>query len=103
MTENVFFFESNGNLKTIETDTGQISEIKLPETYIAGSFGVSNDEKMIAYVIIENNREKIWIQFLETGETRAVSNNEFSNWSPVFFPDNQRIAYSSNQNGNFQI
>ena len=97
------FFETSGKLRTIELDSGQISEIKLPEVEISGSFSVSKDEKMIAYIVIENTKEQIWIQSLETGEARAISKNNHHNWSPVFFPDNQRIAYSSNQNGNFQI
>ncbi len=97
------FLESSGILSVIELSSGKTYQISLPEVEIAGSFGISADEQIISYVVINNSKEEIWIQFLQTGEARAVSKTAQSNWSPVFFPDNQRIAYSSNQNGNFQI
>ncbi len=97
------YFETNEKLRTIELDSGQISDVRLPQIEIFGSFSISNDEKMITFVVIENQKEKVWTESLETGESKAITNTNKSTWSPVFFPDNQRIAYSSNQNGNYQI
>ena len=97
------FYESCKKLFTIELASGQISEIPLPEVEMVGDFNISTDEKMLTFVAIENQKQQIFTQSLETGEVRAVLKSDNHNWTPVFFPDKQRIAYSSNQNGISQI
>lgn len=97
------YYETCKKLYTIELGSGRISEIALPAAEIEGGFNVSNDEKLLALVAVENKRQQIFILSLETGEFKAVTKNEHENWSPVFFPDQERIAYSSSQNGIGQI
>jgi serine/threonine protein kinase len=97
------YYEYCKKLYTIELDSGKVSEIPLPEADIAGDFNISNDEKMMTFVAIENKKRQIFIQSLENGEMKAITKNDRHNWSPVLFPDKQRVAYSSNQNGISQI
>ncbi len=97
------YYESCKKFYAIELDSGRSTEITLPEAEIEGGFNLSADEKMLALVTVENKRQRIFTFSLETGEFKAASKNEHQNWSPVFFPDKARIAYSSNQNGIGQI
>ena len=97
------YYESCKKLYAIELASGEVSEIGLAVAEAAGGFNISRDEKMLTFIAVENKMQQIFAQSLETGEVKAVSKNEHHNWSPVFFPDNQRIAYSSDQNGISQI
>lgn len=97
------YYESCKKLYSVELDSAQVTEMFVPELEMVGNFNISNDEKMLAFVAIENKKQQIFTQSLENGELKAVSKNDHQNWSPVFFPDKQRIAYISNQNGISQI
>jgi Tol biopolymer transport system component/predicted Ser/Thr protein kinase len=97
------YYESCKKLYALDLDSGKISEVPLPEMEMVGNFNISNDEKMMTFVAIENKKQQIFTQSLETGEVKAVSKNDHHNWSPVFFPAKDRIAYSSDQNGISQI
>lgn len=97
------YYESCKKLYTIELDSGKVSEIPLPEAEIVGDFNISGDEKMMTFVAVENQKQQIFTQSFENGEVKAVSKNDHHNWFPAFFPDKQRIAYHSDQNGISQI
>ena len=97
------YYEANGNLYTFNLEDAQTTLVTSPVRLNSYNYTISPNEEMIAYVTIENEKEKIWIQSLSGGEPRQITYTNNHNWNPVWFPDNQRLAYSSDQNGNFQI
>lgn len=98
------FYESRGNFYRLDLQSGESSTIYSSAGKDSSEFSVSDDEQMMAYVKIKNDKEQIWISPLSgEGEPQAITDNDHHNWSPVWFPDNQSLAFSSDQNGNFQI
>jgi len=97
------YYESCKKLFTVELDSGKVTEITVPEVETSGDFSISTDEKLSSFVAVRNKKSQIFTASLENGELSAVLKNDYHNWSPVFFPDRQRIAYTSDQNGIAQI
>lgn len=97
------FFQSGRRLKTIELDSGRIEEIKFPVENVGTAFNISADESLAAFVSMSGENQKLWIYNLKKGELTEITNEANLNLFPVILPDNRRIVYSSNQNGNSQL
>lgn len=98
------FVESAGNLETILPEFGEIKNAALSEFQNASDFSISPDEKTVVYMTVENGKEQLWMKSL-AGEKQArkITGGNYRNLSPAWFPDNSRIAFSSDRTGDFQI
>jgi Tol biopolymer transport system component len=97
------FFQSGRALKTVDLDSGQINEIEFPAANVDSAFSISKDESLIAFVTLEGERRKLWVYSLKTGELTDITNESNYNLVPALLPDNKRVVFSSNQNGNTQL
>ena len=97
------FFETAGKLKTIRPEFGVIEDAAESEFVNETNFNVSPDEKTVVFTTIENGKEQLWIQTLAGGQARKLTDNNYRNLSPSWFPNSRRIAFISNRTGDFQI
>ncbi|HEX8263906.1 MAG TPA: protein kinase [Pyrinomonadaceae bacterium] len=98
------YYELYNNLYTFNLASGQTALItSTAHRNSSEQFSISPDEKMFAYVFVEGEKAQIWIQSLEGGEPRKIKPTDNSQWFPAWFHDSRYLAYSSDQNGIFQI
>jgi dipeptidyl aminopeptidase/acylaminoacyl peptidase len=56
-----------------------------------------------AYVYGEDNQREVYLMNPDSGETRQVTHNEYSEEWPTFSPDNRYLAFASYRQENWQI
>ena len=61
------------------------------------------DGKRIAYVSFEQQRPRIFMQYIDTGRREQVTNFEGLNGAPAFSPDGNRLAFVLSKDGNPEI
>jgi TolB protein len=61
------------------------------------------DGKRIAYVSFEQQRPRIFIQYVDTGRREQLTNFEGLNGAPAFSPDGNRLAFVLSRDGNPEI
>lgn len=99
-----FFFQNGRALKTIELDSGKVEDISFPMANVGSEFSISQDESLVAFVNLNGEKGTLWIYNLKTEElTEILTQTTDSSFSPVLLPDNKRLIFSSNQNGNSQL
>lgn len=97
------FFQSGKTLKTIELDSGRIEEIKFPLENIGTSFNISADESLVSFVTLSEEKPKLWGYNLTTKQLTEIASEKNFNFSSAILTGNNRVVYSSNQNGNSQL
>jgi TolB protein len=63
----------------------------------------SPDGRRIAYVSFEDDRARIYVQTLRTGNRAVASQRPGVNGSPAFSPDGRRLALTLSRDGNLDI
>jgi TolB protein len=63
----------------------------------------SPDGRRLAYVSFEDNRARIYVQTLRTGNRAIVSQRAGVNGSPAFSPDGRKLALTLSRDGNLDI
>ncbi len=61
------------------------------------------DGKRIAYVSFEQQRPRIFMQYIDTGRREQLTNFEGLNGAPAFSPDGNRLAFVLSKDGNPEI
>ncbi|GGM05748.1 protein TolB [Pseudomonas asuensis] len=61
------------------------------------------DGKRIAYVSFEQQRPRIFLQYVDTGRREQLTNFEGLNGAPAFSPDGNRLAFVLSRDGNPEI
>ncbi len=97
------FFKSGKLLKTIDLDTGEIKEIRLPLEKLSGAFSISQDESLIAFVSLDGEKQQLWVYNLKSEDLTEVTEKDGFDLFPALLPDNKRLIFSSNQSGNHQL
>lgn len=97
------YFQKGRALETIELDSGKVGDISFPLENVGSEFSISQDESLVAFVNLKGEKGTLWIYNLKTEELTEVLTQEDSTFSPVLLPDNKRLIFSSNQNGNSQL
>lgn len=97
------YFQTGRALKTIELDSGQVKDVSFPTANVGSEFSISQDESLVAFVTLEGEKGTLWTYNLKTEELTEVISQIDSTFSPALLPDNKRIIFSSNQNGNSQL
>ncbi len=60
---------------------------------------ISPDGTMVAFAWVGD----IWVVEVDTGQCRRVTDNVAHDYHPVWFPDNSKLAFTSNRDGNDDI
>ena len=99
------YYESNQNLFALDVASGQIAQLTqfYPSNSSAQNFSISPKEDLIAYVDLKDGQSDIWVMPTGGGTPVRVSNDPAEDRNPVWHPDGNRIIYSSNRDGTFQI
>ncbi|TWI58608.1 TolB protein [Pseudomonas duriflava] len=61
------------------------------------------DGKRIAYVSFEQQRPRIFIQYVDTGRREQITNFPGLNGAPAFSPDGNRLAFVLSKDGNPEV
>lgn len=61
------------------------------------------DGRRIAYVSFEQQRPRIFMQYIDTGRREQLTNFEGLNGAPAFSPDGNRLAFVLSKDGNPEI
>jgi serine/threonine protein kinase len=57
--------------------------------------GISPDGKMIAYSSKSDGHGNIWVKQTSAGDPVQITKDNWNNWSPIWSPDGQELAYLS--------
>ena len=63
----------------------------------------SPDGRRLAYVSFEDNRSRIFVQTLRTGNRAVASQREGINGAPAFSPDGRKLALTLSRDGNLDV
>ncbi len=99
------FYAILPNLFAVNLDSGAVSQVT---NFVAGNsaatqFRVSQDGKEIAYTDKAEGKYHVFVVPIGGGSPRQITFGEGSDSYPAWFPDGQRIAFSSNRAGRRQI
>jgi serine/threonine protein kinase len=99
------YFTMQGNLYALDLHTQQIVQITKfdPSTPRDRYFGISPDEKMIAFSDLKDNQRDIFVMAKSGGEPSRVTNDKAEDTKLAWTPDGENIVYSSKRNGIKQI
>lgn len=99
------YFVSQGNLYSLQIATQQVSPVTNFDTAkpTDRTFGVSPDEKQVAYSDIQDGQHDLWVVPRSGGQTVRITNDKPEDSQPVWTPDGKRILFSSKRNGIKQI
>lgn len=61
------------------------------------------DGRRIAYVSFEQQRPRVFVQYIDTGRREQVTNFEGLNGAPAWSPDGNRLAFVLSRDGNPEI
>jgi Tol biopolymer transport system component/DNA-binding winged helix-turn-helix (wHTH) protein len=101
-SEKVIFAKPNDKTSYYLANADGSNEIALP--FFAGNFDWSFDSKQIVYQkTIEQENSEIFIYFVETGESRNITNSPSFEADPSFSPDSGQVAFVSNRDENVEI
>ena len=100
----IAFSDRTLQLKYIDVNTGVVKVVdKATENEIRG-YSFSPDSKWITYIKeSENSHTAVWVYNTHTGETKQLTTDEFSDFSPVFSKDGKYLYFMSNRNYNLNF
>lgn len=87
----------------IADSDGARERIVLRSPYSIFSPTWSPDGKKLAYVMMEDEGSKVYIQNLATGEKELISAQKGINSAPSFSPDGNKLALTLSKDGNSEI
>ncbi|MEK9149701.1 MAG: DPP IV N-terminal domain-containing protein, partial [Candidatus Desantisbacteria bacterium] len=84
---------------------GREKKILMERVSMRGDISLSPDGKKIAFVIPKPRQENtsIYLLDIETGDQKRLTDDQFINIMPCWSPDNKKIAFISNRDGNHEI
>lgn len=99
------FYESGNEIFSVDANSGQIKQItELKTKGIKGtSLSLSADEKHIVYISVEDKTWTLWSADLNGDSPQKLSSGSNQIKNVVWHPDNQRVFFSSQIDGTFQI
>jgi TolB protein len=90
------------NLSVADSD-GAREKTVLTSKYSIISPSWSPDGKQLAYVLVEDDGSRVYIQDLATGKKRLISAQKGINSAPSFSPDGKKLALVLSKDGNPEI
>ncbi|GEM_PF-126932 len=100
---NHLYFQAQNCLFRLDLASQQTEKIFTGDEKRSHRFSVSGDERQIAFAALTDGRRDIWVAPMEGGDARKITNDDYEDTEPIWFPDGKCLAYSSRRQGNFQI
>jgi len=99
------FFKMGPNLYTLSIADRQVERLTgFDESQVFDhGFSVSPDEKQIAYIDRQNDRNDIWISGLRGENPVRLTDDAPDDTTPLWHPDGKRIIYNCDRSGVTQI
>src|SRR5262249_40080255 len=103
--QGTIYFEMQHNLFGLNIATQQLSQLTKFDLarLVDRSFSVSPNEDRIAYTDYTGDQEDVWIVPIHGGTPTRITNDKAEDRSLAWTPDGERVLYSSNRNGIWQI
>ena len=101
--EGKIYYESRGQLFAIDLATGRRTQLTRFETTGPRQFSISPNEEMMTYTNSEGGKSHLWIAPVQGGTPKQITTGNAYDRNPVWFSDNQRLAFTSNRSGQYQI
>jgi Tol biopolymer transport system component len=104
-TSDKIYYEMRGNLYSCDVASGEIAQITHfdPAQATVSSACISPDEKEIVYTDIVDKKSHIFVMPLSGGTPKQISSDDYNDKDPKWFADGERIIYSSNRAGIYQL
>ncbi len=99
----LIYFEASGNLFALDLTSGQQTPLTNFEAKTAREFCVSPNEEWLAFTDSVGGPRHVLIKPLRSGTPTPITFGEGTDYSPVWFPDNRQLAFSSDRNGRIQL
>ncbi len=100
------YYEQQRNLFALDVKSGQATQLTNLDssTINADSLSLSPDEQHIAYIsTTQDGRSNIWVAPVGAGSPQQIASDAGDDRNVVWHPDSQRIFYSANVDGVYQI
>jgi len=98
------FFDRSLKLKYLNVETGQIIVVDTATRNEIRHYAVSPDSEWITYTKdSKNSQSAIWVHHVSSGQNYQLTNDTFSDWSPVFSNDGHFIYFLSNRDFNLSF
>ena len=98
------YFDRSLKLKYLNVITGKVTVIDTATRNEIRHYAVSPDSDWITYTKdSENSQSAIWVHQVSTGKNYQLTNDTFSDWSPVFSKDGAFIYFLSNRDFNLNF
>jgi serine/threonine protein kinase/Tol biopolymer transport system component len=102
---NLIYYESDGNLFAADANTGNTRQITDFDTKPVKPFSIflSPDERSVAFITKEGKNWSVWTKSLDENAPAKIADAGTEIKNAVWHPDNQRVFYSAEIDGTFQI
>ena len=98
------YYESGNNLFSLDVATGVTTQLtKLEKQSSYRNFSVDPAGYRICYVGVQNGQTDIWVASLRGENAVKLTNDLEEDRTPIWHPDGNRIVYTSNRGGAFQV
>lgn len=100
----MLFFDRTLKLKYLNVESGEVKVVDVAKRNEITEFSFSPDSEWIAYVKDSNNDQgAIWVHQISTGNNFHLTDDTFSDSSPVFSKDGNFIFFLSNRDFNLDF
>ena len=100
----IAFSDRTLKLKYIDIHTGVIKEVDNATENEIRDYSFSSDSRWITYTKeSKNSHSAVWVYNTESGETKQLTTDEYSDFSPVFSKSGDYLYFMSNRNYNLNF
>ncbi len=100
------YYEASKNFFALSVDSGKTTKLNEFDmtAVIANTFSISPDEMQLAYAAHgPNDSHHLWVRPMKGGAPFSIATEPGELHNLVWHPDNERIVYTENRNGIFQL
>ena len=103
-SKHLIYFDRSLQLKYLNVETGKVTLIDKATRNEIRHYAVSPDSEWITYTKdSENSQGAIWVHQVSSGKNYQLTDDNFSDWSPVFSKNGNFIFFLSNRDFNLSF